>query len=104
MTSGCLHTLDVRTLPNYNCDHHIRRNISLNIAMQGMCEYTGDYNDEIKILKQYLVSHIICSCRKINNIPQKDHNYNTQPYLIGVNNHESASMTNYKTDFIDTTK
>jgi hypothetical protein len=35
-------------------------------------------------------------------MPQQDHNYDTQSYLIGIDNHASASMTNCKTDFINT--
>jgi hypothetical protein len=46
----------------------------------------------------------VYSCRLINIIPQQDQNYDTKSYLIGIDNHASASMTNCESDFIDTPK
>jgi hypothetical protein len=73
------------------------------MAVQGMREYTGENNDG-KILKQYLVKNKIYSCKSTKSMPQQDQNYDTQLHLTGIYNHASASMTNCKMDFIDTSK
>jgi hypothetical protein len=36
--------------------------------------------------------------------PKYDHSYDTDSYLIGIDNHASASMTNTENDFIVPTK
>jgi hypothetical protein len=36
--------------------------------------------------------------------PKYDHSYDTNSYLIGIDNHASASMTNTENDFIGSTK
>jgi hypothetical protein len=44
------------------------------------------------------------SFRSIYNLPLQEHNYDTNSYLIGIDNHTSALMTKCKSDFIDNPK
>jgi Fe-S cluster assembly iron-binding protein IscA len=55
-----------------------------------------------QFLKQYLVAQQTYSCHSTTDMLQRDHNYDTQSYLIGIDNHASASMTNSEIDFVDT--
>jgi hypothetical protein len=57
-----------------------------------------------QFLKQFLMKHKIYDCRSISNKALQDRNYDSQSYLIGIDNHASASMTNRETEFIDTPK
>ena len=55
-----------------------------------------------QFLKHYLVVQQIYRFQSTTDMLQQDHNYNTQSYLIGIDNHASASMTNSEMDFVDT--
>jgi hypothetical protein len=72
--------------------------------IQNVCELLGTIMTKRQFLTLYLMKCQVYGCRSINNMPQQDHNDDTKSYLIGIDNHASASMTNCKLDFIGTPK